>query len=61
MYEWLKTKKTTWAEITIKKETQSIEKRILSVFGDKDFAEITRVEWLDFFRIYLEVKQFLIE
>ncbi|WP_376699558.1 hypothetical protein [Acinetobacter johnsonii] len=29
MYEWLKTKKTTWAEITIKKETQSIEKRIL--------------------------------
>lgn len=50
MYEWLKTKKTTWAEITIKKETQSIEKRILSVFGDKDFAEITRVEWLDFFQ-----------
>ena len=41
MYEWLKTKKTTWAEITIKKETQSIEKRILSVFGDKDFSKIT--------------------
>ena len=30
MYDWLDTKKTTWAAITIKKETQSIEKRILS-------------------------------
>lgn len=50
MYEWLDSKKTQWAEITIKKETQSIEKRILSVFGDKDFAKISRVEWLDFFQ-----------
>lgn len=50
MYDWLKIKKTTWAEITIKKETQSIEKRILSVYGDKDYTKISSEQWLDFFQ-----------
>lgn len=50
MYAWLKIKKTTWAEITIKKETQSIEKRILSVYGDKDYTKISSEQWLDFFQ-----------
>ena len=50
MYEWLDTKKTTWAEITIRKETQSIERRILSVFGDKDYTKISSEQWLDFFQ-----------
>jgi integrase len=50
IYDWLDTKKTTWAEITIKKETQSIEKRILSVFGDKDYTKISSEQWLDFFQ-----------
>ncbi|MEN8385353.1 tyrosine-type recombinase/integrase [Acinetobacter towneri] len=50
MYDWLDTKKTTWAEITIKKETQSIEKWILSVFGDKDYTKISSEQWLEFFQ-----------
>lgn len=50
IYDWLDTKKTTWAEITIKKETQSLERRILSVFGDKDYTKISSTEWLDFFQ-----------
>lgn len=50
MSDWLNTKKTTWAQITIKKETQSIEKRILSVFGDKDYTKISSEQWLDFFQ-----------
>ena len=50
MYGWLDTKKTTWAKITIKKETQSIEKRILSVFGDLDFTKILPQQWLSFFQ-----------
>lgn len=50
MYDWLDTKKTTWAAITIKKETQSIEKRILSVFGELDFTKISPQQWLTFFQ-----------
>lgn len=50
MYDWLDTKKTTWAVITIKKETQSIEKRILSVFGELDFTKISPQQWLTFFQ-----------
>ncbi len=52
MYDWLDTKKTTWAAITIKKETQSIEKRILSVFGELDFTKISPQQWLTFFSGY---------
>lgn len=59
MYDWLDTKKTTWAAITIKKETQSIEKRILSVLV-VDFTKISPQQWLTFFRICLEVKVFTI-
>ena len=55
MYDWLDTKKTTWAAITIKKETQSIEKRILSVFGELDFTKISPQQWLTFFSGYAVV------
>lgn len=50
MYDWLDTKKTTWTEVTIKKETQSIEKRILSVFGDSNYTKILPQQWLIFFQ-----------
>lgn len=50
MYDWLDTKKTTWAEKTLKKETQSLERRIISIFGDSDFTKISSAQWLDFFQ-----------
>src|SRR5690606_5740625 len=50
IYDWLDTKKTTWAEKTLRKETQSLERRVIGVFGDSDFTKISSAQWLDFFQ-----------
>ena len=47
MNEWLERKKLTWKAETYRKEKQSIEKHLLSVFGDREYATITSREWLN--------------
>lgn len=50
IYDWLDTKKMNWAGKTLEKETQSIEKRLIPVFGHRDFTSITPQDWLLFFQ-----------
>lgn len=50
IYDWLDTKKTTWCEKTLRKETQSFERRVLSLFGNSDFTKISSEKWLNFFQ-----------
>lgn len=50
IYDWLDTKKMNWAGKTLEKETQSIEKRLIPVFGHRDFTSITSQDWLLFFQ-----------
>lgn len=50
-------KKTTWAEKTIKKETQSLGKRILAAFSDSDFTNNSSAQWLEFFQEILRKEE----
>lgn len=50
IYDWLDTKKVNWASKTLEKETQSIEKRLMPIFGHKDFTAISPQDWLTFFQ-----------
>ena len=50
IHDWLDTKKVNWTGKTLEKETQSIEKWLIPVFGDRNFTSISPQDWLLFFQ-----------
>lgn len=48
--EWLATQTPKWTEGTAIRNTGALTKHILPIFGDRNFAQISAMEWMEQFR-----------